>query len=263
MDLQLAGKTAVVTGGSKGIGLEVVRQLLAEGVRVVSGSRTITPGLKETDALAVTVDLSTPDGPARLIDAALTEYGGVDVLVNNVGIGDSETFAEGALRDLTELPDEEWEHSFNLHFYSALRATRAALPSLAERGGVVVNVSTIGARNPGFGPSNYGVSKAALNALTKVVAAQYGPRGVRAITVSPGPVSTDVWTAPDGFIGTLAKAQGTTVEALGADLVARMDVATQRVSTPAEVARLIVFAASPNNITSTDYVIDGGILRTA
>jgi NAD(P)-dependent dehydrogenase (short-subunit alcohol dehydrogenase family) len=263
VDLQLAGKTAVVTGGSKGIGLEVVRQLLAEGVRVVSGSRTITPGLKETDALAVTVDLSTSDGPARLVDAALAELGGIDVLVNNVGIGDSETFAEGALRDLTELPDEDWEHSFNLHFYSALRATRAALPSLAERGGVVVNVSTIGARNPGFGPSNYSVSKAALNAFTKVVAAQYGPKGVRAITVSPGPVSTDVWTNPDGFIGTLAKAQGTTVEALGADLVTQMNIATQRVSTPEEVARLIVFAASPNNVTSTDYVVDGGILRTA
>jgi NAD(P)-dependent dehydrogenase (short-subunit alcohol dehydrogenase family) len=263
VDLQLAGKTAVVTGGSKGIGLAVVRQLLAEGVRVVSGSRTITPGLKETDALAVTVDLSTPDGPARLIDAALTELGGIDVLVNNVGVGDSETFAKGALLDLTELPDEDWEHSFNLHFYSALRATRAALPSLAERGGVVVNVSSISARNPGTGPGNYGVTKAALNALTKVVAAQYGPRGVRALTVSPGPVSTDVWTNPDGFIGTVAKAQGTTLEALSNDLVAKMDISTGRVSTPEEVARLIVFAASPNNVTSTDYVIDGGVLKTS
>ncbi|GAB3904303.1 SDR family oxidoreductase [Kibdelosporangium lantanae] len=263
MDLQLAGKTAVVTGGSKGIGLEVVRQLLAEGAHVVSGSRTITPGLKETDARAVTVDLSTPDGPAHLVDAALTEYGGVDILVNNVGIGDSETFARGALQDLTELPDADWEHSFNLHFYSALRATRAALPSLAERGGVVVNVSSIGARNPGTGPSNYGVAKAALNAFTKVVAAQYGPRGVRAVTVSPGPVSTDVWTDPDGFIGTVAKAQGVTLDALQQDLYAKMDMATGRVSTPEEVARLIVFAASPNNITSTDYVVDGGILRTA
>jgi len=262
MDLQLTGKTAVVTGGSKGIGLDVVRLLLAEGVRVVTGSRTVTPELKETGAVPVTVDLSTSDGPAHLIAAAVRELGGIDILVNNVGVSDSGEMAKDSLLNLAELPDEEWERSFNLHFYSALRAIRAALPTLTERAGVVINVSAIAARDLSAGPVNYGVAKGALNALTKAVAAQFGAQGVRAVTVSPGPVSTGVWTDPDGFIGTLAKTQGVTVEALQAEALAGLGASTGRVSTPEEVARLIVFAASPNNITGHDIVIDGGVLKT-
>ncbi|TCO52900.1 SDR family NAD(P)-dependent oxidoreductase [Actinocrispum wychmicini] len=263
MDLQLAGKTAVVTGGSKGIGLATVRLLLAEGMRVVTGSRTITPELKETAAVPVVVDLSTPDGPGRLIDTALAELGGIDLLVNNVGVGDSEDLVRGALQSLTELPDKDWETSFDLHFYSALRASRAALPSLTERGGVIVNVSSIGARQVGVGPANYNVTKAALNALTKVIAEQYGGQGVRAITISPGPVSTGVWTDSDGFLGRIAQARGVSHQDLTDEFTKSLNIATGRVSTPDEVARLIVFAASPNNITGTDYLIDGGVLKSA
>ncbi|MEV4450600.1 MULTISPECIES: SDR family NAD(P)-dependent oxidoreductase [Streptomyces] len=261
MDLQLTGKTAVVTGGSKGIGLEVVRLLLAEGVRVVTGSRTVTPELKETDAVSVIADLSTPDGPAQLINAAVAELGGIDILVNNVGVGDSKDLAEDALLNLAELPEEEWERSFNLHFYSALRAIKAALPTLTDRRGVVINVSSIAARDLSAGPINYAAAKGALNALTKAVAAQFGDQGIRAITISPGPVSTGVWTDPDGFMGTLAKAQGVTMEALQAQSLATLGASTGRVSTPQEVARLIVFAASPNNITGHDLVVDGGVIK--
>ncbi|MEY9841985.1 SDR family NAD(P)-dependent oxidoreductase [Streptacidiphilus sp. EB103A] len=262
MDLQLAGKTAVVTGGSKGIGLEVVRLLLAEGVRVVTGSRTVTPELKETDAVPVIADLSTVDGPAHLINAAVAELGGIDILVNNVGVGDSGDLAKDALLSLADLPEEQWERSFNLHFYSALRAIKAALPTLTDRRGVVVNVSSIAARDLSAGPINYAAAKGALNALTKAVAAQFGDQGVRAITISPGPVSTGVWSDPDGFMGTLAKAQGITVEALQAESLSTLGASTGRVSTPEEVARLIVFAASPNNITGHDLVVDGGVLKT-
>src|SRR5688500_17753794 len=116
MDLQLAGKNAVVTGGSKGIGLALVRTLTAEGMRVVTGSRTITAELKETGAVPVTVDLSTPDGPAELIDRAVDELGAIDLLVNNVGVGDTDDFARGALLNLLELPEEAWKQTFDLHF---------------------------------------------------------------------------------------------------------------------------------------------------
>ncbi|WP_037272234.1 SDR family NAD(P)-dependent oxidoreductase [Kibdelosporangium aridum] len=263
MDLRLAGKTAVVTGGSKGIGLETVRLLQQEGVKVVSGSRSITPQLKETGAYAVTVDLSTPDGPQRLIDEAVAHLGGIDILINNVGIGDSESLVEGATNTLLTLPDSAWESAFDLHFYSALRATRAALPSLIERKGVIVNVSSTGARLVGGGPVNYNVSKVALNALTKITAEQFGAEGVRAITVSPGPVSTGVWTDEDGFIGKVARAQGVTREQFEQTLLSQLSASTGRVSTPAEVAQLIVFAASPNNVTGTDYLVDGGMVKTA
>jgi NAD(P)-dependent dehydrogenase (short-subunit alcohol dehydrogenase family) len=261
MDLQLSGKTAVVTGGSKGIGLAVVRTLLAEGMRVVTGSRTITRGLKETDAVPVTVDLSTAEGPRELVDRALAELGGIDVLVNNVGIGDTDELVRGALQNLLELPDSAWQHTFDLHFYSALRVTRAALPSLIERSGVVVNVSSVGARLVGAGPIDYNVSKAALNALTKVIAEQFGDQGVRAITVSPGPVSTGVFTDPDGFVGRLARERGLTHEAQVEQLINSVGASTGRVSTPEEVARLIAFAAAPNNITGADLFVDGGIVK--
>ncbi|MEV4759706.1 SDR family oxidoreductase [Micromonospora sp. NPDC049559] len=261
MDLHLAGKTAVVTGGSKGIGLALVRTLLAEGMRVVTASRTITAGLKETAAVPVTVDLSTAHGPAELVDRALVELGGIDLLVNNVGVGDTDDFAKGARLNLIELPDDVWEHTFNLHFYSALRVSRAALPSLVERRGTIINVSSVGARSVAAGPADYNVSKAALSALTKVLAEQFGGKGVRAITVSPGPVGTGVWTDPDGFVGRMAKEQGVPHDALVEQILAASGVTTGRVATPEEVARLIAFLASPNNITGSEYFVDGGMIK--
>jgi NAD(P)-dependent dehydrogenase (short-subunit alcohol dehydrogenase family) len=263
VDLHLAGKTAVVTGGSKGIGLAVVRTLLAEGMRVVSGSRTITAELKETAAVPVTVDLSTPHGPIELIERAVADLGGIDVLVNNVGVGDAPDMARGALLNLAELPDSAWEHMFDLHFYSALRVSRAALPSLIERGGTIINVSSIGARLVTAGPFDYNVSKAALNALTKVIAEQFGAHGVRAVTVSPGPVETGVWTDPDGVIAHVAKAQGLSHDAFAEQLMDSLGASTGRITTADEVARLIAFIASPNNITGVDYLIDGGTVKTA
>ncbi|MEU4330967.1 SDR family NAD(P)-dependent oxidoreductase [Nonomuraea dietziae] len=261
MDLHLTGKTAVVTGGSKGIGLALVRTLLAEGMRVVTGSRTITAELKETGAVPVTVDLSTAEGPARLIDSAIDELGGIDLLVNNVGVGDTDDFAKGVRLNLLELPDDAWEHTFNLHFYSALRVSRAALPSLIERRGTIINVSSVGARTVAAGPADYNVSKAALNALTKVIAEQFGGQGVRAITVSPGPVSTRVWADPDGFVGRLAKEQGVSHESFVEQAISGLGLTTGRISTPEEVARLIAFLASPNNITGNEYLIDGGMTK--
>ncbi|NUP79544.1 MAG: SDR family oxidoreductase [Nonomuraea sp.] len=261
MDLQLAGKTAVVTGGSKGIGLALVRTLLAEGMRVVTGSRTITAELKETEAVPFTVDLSTSSGPAQLIDSAIAELGGIDLLVNNVGVGDTEEFSKGARLNLLELPDDAWKDTFDLHFYSALRASRAALPSLIERKGTIINVSSIGARLAGAGPANYNVSKAALSSLTKVIAEQFGGQGVRAITVSPGPVGTGVWTDPDGFVGRMAQEQGVPHEAFVDQLISGLGVTTGRIAAPEEVARLIAFLASPVNITGNEYLIDGGMIK--
>ena len=263
MDLHLSGKTAVVTGGSRGIGLATVRLLLAEGMRVVSGSRTLTPELAATEAVPVLGDLATPDGPTTLIERAVAEFGGVDLLVNNVGIGDTDDIAQGVVHTVADLPDSAWERTFDLHFYAALRATRAALPSLVERRGTIVTVSTMGARMVTSGPFHYNVAKAALNALTRATADQFGAAGVRAVTVSPGPVSTGVWTDPDGLVGRLAAQAGTDVDALSKQLIDSMGVTTGRITTPEEVARLIAFAASPNNFTGTDFLVDGGTVKAA
>lgn len=258
MDLQLNGTTAVVTGGSKGIGLATVRELIGEGAKVVTGSRSITAGLAESGAVAVAVDLTSPEGADELITRAKAELGGIDILVNNVGMGD---FDDAVMGGVADIPDSAWRHVFNLHFYSALWSTRAALPSLVERKGVIVNVSSNVARMP-QGRLDYGVSKMALSAFSKGISEELAPRGVRVNTVSPGPVSTGVWTDPEGFIGQAAKAFGTDHATLVEQMMQQMNPATQRMSTPEEVARLITFLASPSNIVGADIVIDGGMIKT-
>src|SRR4051812_27430406 len=118
MDLELAEKVAVVTGASKGIGLAVVRELAAEGARVVAGARAINSleGIERVTAFAV--DLRDPDGPARLIRHALERHGRIDVLVNNVG------GVHLRLEGFLSTTDADFQESLDLNFFSALRATR-------------------------------------------------------------------------------------------------------------------------------------------
>ena len=143
-----------------------------------------------------------------------------------------------------------------------MRTTRAAIPSLIERHGTVINISSAGAHIVTAGPAHYNVAKAALNALGKVIAEQYGAAGVRAITISPGPVSTGVWTDPDGFIALVAERQGMDPEAFAKQLLGTLGAATGRITTPEEVSSVVAFAASPNNLTGTEIILDGGTVKS-
>ncbi|GAA4231070.1 NAD(P)-dependent dehydrogenase (short-subunit alcohol dehydrogenase family) [Streptosporangium album] len=261
MDMRLNGKTAVVTGASRGIGLAIVSALTAEGMRVMAGARTVTPGLKETGAVAVPVDLSTPDGPALLVGAALAEFGEVDLLVNNVGGGDG---GEGQTDGFLGFDDEQWRQAFDLNFLSAVRATRAALPSLLRSRGGIVNISSNGARMPHAGPVAYTTAKAALTAFGKALAEEFGPRGVRVNTVSPGPVRTAMWEDPAGYGAALARSMGLEHGQVLAQLPAWSGMTTGRLVEPAEVAALVVHLASPHaaSVSGADYLIDGGAVKT-
>lgn len=260
MDLELTGKTAVVTGAGRGIGLATVATLAGAGMRVFAAARTVTPALRDTGAIAIPVDLSTPDGPARLIEAALAEAEGIDLLVNNVGGGDVTT-----LGGFLAFDDEHWTDSFAVNFFATVRATRAALPSLLHRGGAIVNISSNSARMPHTGPIAYTTAKAALTAFGKAIAEEFGPRGVRVNTVSPGPVRTSMWEDPAGYGALLAKSMGIERDALVAGLPGSMGMTTGRLVEPAEVAALVAYLASPAaaSITGADYVIDGGATKTA
>jgi NAD(P)-dependent dehydrogenase (short-subunit alcohol dehydrogenase family) len=194
VELNLATKTAVVTGASRGIGLATVTTLIAEGVRVVGAARTITAELKDSGAVPVSADLSTADGVAVLMECAFAELGGIDLLVNNVGVGDA--VQPGGFLDVE---DARWNEIFDLNLVSAVRVARAALPSLIERRGAIVNVSSINSRLPAAAPAAYSAAKAALTALGKSLAEEFGPRGVRVNTVSPGVVRTATWENPEGF----------------------------------------------------------------
>jgi NAD(P)-dependent dehydrogenase (short-subunit alcohol dehydrogenase family) len=260
MDLRLNGKTAVVTGASKGIGLATVEALTAEGARVVAASRTITPGLKETGATTVAIDLSAPDAPARLIATALDELGGIDVLVNNVGGGDG-----GNAGGFLSFDDETWQNLYELNLFAAVRTTRAALPSLLERSGAIVNVSSNSARTPQAGPVPYTTAKAALTAFGKALAEEFGPQGVRVNTVSPGATRTALWEGPDSYGAGLAAALEIEQEELLAGLPGATGMVTGRLVEPAEVTALIAYLASPlaASTTGTDHLIDGGAVKTA
>ncbi|WP_129839615.1 oxidoreductase [Streptomyces sp. RFCAC02] len=259
MQLDLATRTAVVTGAGRGIGLATVRALAAEGVRVAGAARTVTPELKEAATLAVSADLSTAEGVRTLMDAALTEFDGIDLLVNNVGAGDAVRPA-----GFLDTSDDAWHAVFELNLLSAVRACRAALPSLIERRGSIVNVSSINSRLPAAGPVAYSAAKAALAALGKSLAEEFGPRGVRVNTVSPGVVRTAVWEDPAGFGGEVAAGAGMEHAAFLARIPEAFGITTGRVTEPEEVAALITFLLSDvaRNITGADHVIDGGTVKT-
>ena len=258
MNLNLTAKTAVVTGASRGIGLATVRTLIDEGAHVVGAARKITPELEQTGACAVSADLSTGEGVSALIDGALAELGGIDLLVNNVGGGDQATLS------FLDADDTEWAHMFDINVLSTVRATRAALPSLIERRGAIVNVSSTLARMPSGSPVTYGSAKAALTTLGKSLAEEFGPRGVRVNTVSPGMVRTTVYQDPDGPLGKFAAASGVSLADFVHQILEAQHVTTGRMTEAAEVAALIAFLLSDvaGNVTGAEYVIDGGMIKT-
>ncbi|MDT0265822.1 SDR family oxidoreductase [Streptomyces sp. DSM 44915] len=260
MDLNLNGKTALVTGASRGIGRAVVEALTAEGVRVVAAARTTPPELTATGAVPFAVDLSAPDAAERLVTAARAELGGIDILVNNVGGGDGPL--KGGFLDTTE---ERWAEVVDLNFFATVRVTRAALPAVVEARGSIVNISSAGARTPHGGPIAYTTAKAALTAFGKALAEEYGPSGVRVNTVSPGAVRTSLWESPTGFGAGVAESAGVTQEQLLAGLPAATGMLLDRMIEPAEVATLVAYLASPRAAATTgaDYLIDGGAIKTA
>jgi NAD(P)-dependent dehydrogenase (short-subunit alcohol dehydrogenase family) len=266
MELNLADKVAVVTGGSKGIGLATARTLHAEGARVVVASRKSSAAL---DALAgpglvhLPVDLTDPDAPAAVVTHAVDVFGGLDILVNNAG-GPPPGVSLPRFSFLP-LTDDDWREMFEFNLYSAVRACRAAIPVLVERGGgAIVNVSSGNARQPGPMNVDYAAAKAALNNLTKALSEEFAPQGVRVNTVSPGPVRTAWWTEEGGAADILAAAVGADRDAV-MDQVApeMMALRTGRLVDPQEVADVIVLLASARSASTTgaDVVVDGGFLK--
>jgi NAD(P)-dependent dehydrogenase (short-subunit alcohol dehydrogenase family) len=266
MELNLTDKVAVVTGGSKGIGLATVRTLRAEGAHVVVASRKTTP---ELDALAgpglvhVPADLTDPDAPAAVVARAVEVFGGLDILVNNAGgPPPGATLPRFSFLPLT---DADWRDMFEFNLFSAVRAIRAAVPVMVERGGgAIVNVSSANARQPGAMNADYAAAKAALTTLTKALSEEFAPQGVRVNTVSPGPVRTPWWTDEGGAADVLAAAFGADRDAV-LDRVApeAMGLATGRLQDPQEIADVIVLLASPRSASTTgaDVVVDGGFLK--
>ena len=243
MDLGLQGKACLVTGSTGGIGLETAKLLAAEGARVATCGRSEAPGIGEY--LHVRADLSEADAPARVVDAATGEFGGLDVLVNNVGFAIHSHFSE--------VTDEEWEQMWQLNVMSFVRTTRAALPALVSSSGSIVNVSSTAGKRPSVGMPHYSVTKAAVLSLSRLVADTYAADGIRCNAVTPGPTATDAWLGEGG----LADQQGERD-----DVLAKVGAGRPlgRLAEPEEIAAVIAFLASEraSYVTGAAWSADGG-----
>jgi NAD(P)-dependent dehydrogenase (short-subunit alcohol dehydrogenase family) len=261
MDLHLNGKVAVVTGASKGIGLAITRSLAAEGVKVVAGARDGSTELTELSASGavhpVLVDLTSREGPVGLVEEAVATFGGIDVLVNNVGA------LKPRLDGFLAISDDDWEWTLAINFLAAVRTTRAALPHLLARGATsIVSVCSVNAFLPDPAVIDYSAAKGALANFSKSLSKEFGPRGVRVNTVSPGPVETALWLGDDGVAATVSRAAGGSPDAIAKEAVA--GTATGRFTHPQEVADVVLLLASDRagNVTGSDIVIDGGLVQT-
>lgn len=261
MDYMLAHKTAIVTGGASGIGLETVNHLLAEGANVVVADLRVESlnSRGEPRLKAVQCDLTDAQSASAVTAAAVAAFGGIDILISCAGIA---PVRGGAL----EGSDADWQHTLDVNFLSIVRMCREVIPHMqSANGGSIVNVASDAGRMPDPFFAEYNVSKAALLMFTKTLSVEFGASGIRANTVSPGPVRTPMWDRPGGFADSLAESFGMDREAAVnhfAVNVRRLPLA--RLGTVAEVAAVNTFLASPLSsfVTGADYTVNGGSIPT-
>jgi 3-oxoacyl-[acyl-carrier protein] reductase len=244
VDLGLSGARCLVTGSTAGIGLETARLLAGEGASVVTSGRRAAPGAGEV--AHVLADFSLAGEPERAVAEAASMLGGLDVLVNNVGIARQARFEE--------VPDDEWDEYWRLNVMSYVRTIRAALPHLRDGGGAIVNVSSTAGKRPSTGMPHYSVTKAAVLSLSRLVADLYAADEIRCNAVTPGPTATDAWLGEGG----LADQQGGERE----DVLAKVGAGRPlgRLARPEEIAAVIVFLASEraSYVTGSAWSADGG-----
>jgi 3-oxoacyl-[acyl-carrier protein] reductase len=255
VELGLADRVCVVTGSTGGIGLATACQLSAEGARVVVSGRDrgrVERAREEAGAVhGVVSDLSEPGAPERLMHEAAESVGPVDCLVNNVGLAYQAAFEE--------VTDDEWDAMWQLNVMSYVRAIRAVLPSMQERGrGAIVNVSSTAGKRPSTGMPDYSVTKAAVLSLSRLVADIYAGDGIRCNAVTPGPTATEAWLAEGGLAEQQAERSGKTKDEVLAAVGAGRPLG--RLAEPDEIATVIVFLCSDraSYVTGSAWSVDGG-----
>ena len=256
-DLQLKGKRALVTGGTKGAGAAVVQGLRAVGVEVIATAR-LAPAHPAEGVRYVAADLSTAGGAAQVAKTVLATWGGLDILINMLG-GSSAPGGGFAAMD-----DVQWAQELDQNLMPAVRLDRALLPAmLAQGSGVIVHVTSIQRVLPlPESTMAYAAAKAALSTYSKALSKEVTPKGVRVLRVSPGWIETEAAVA---LTDRLAMQAGTDREG-GKQIIMQAlgGIPLGRPAKPQEVADLITFLVSPRaaSITGSEHVIDGGTVPT-
>jgi 3-oxoacyl-[acyl-carrier protein] reductase len=259
MDLNLAGKIALVTGASRGIGQAIAQRLAEEGMLLAVAARDEArlrslAGQIEArggQVLVHATDLSRPDAPAAFAAAAVDRFGGIDLVVNNAG-----ATKRG---DFLELTEQDWSDGFALKFFGAVRLSRATWPHLVARRGSIVNISGVGGRTGSAEFTIGGSVNAAVLNLTKCLADRGVREGVRVNAINPGSIRTERLTTR---IQRLAAERGISEEEAGRQMTERMGIA--RFGEPGEIADVVAFLASDRAgyLQGAIVDVDGGVTRT-
>jgi 3-oxoacyl-[acyl-carrier protein] reductase len=259
MHLGLRDRACIVTGASRGIGRTTALMLAAEGAALLLTARR-EEGLAETaeacreagvSARTLPLDVTRADAGERLLEACIEQFGRIDALVNNAGTS--------TVRSLEQLTDEDWQEQWELHVMAPMRLMRAAAPAMAERGwGRIVNVSSSSGKRPSQRNVAYAVTKAAELSLSRAFADHYADRGVLINAITPGPVSSELWTGPGGLAEQVAKAQGKTPGEVLESVAAGVPLG--RLGTEGEMAAVICFLCSEqaSYVTGAAWSVDGG-----
>jgi NAD(P)-dependent dehydrogenase (short-subunit alcohol dehydrogenase family) len=267
MDLGLQGRACLVTGASRGIGLETAKLLCAEGASVLLVARSeerLATAANETLAVGaeaggraetLSLDVTAEDAGEHMLAAAHRCFGSLDVLVNNAGAA--------KWRDLDEVPDEDWRAQYELNVMAPLRAMRAAAPEMAERGwGRIVNVCSTAGKRPSASMPEYSVAKAAELSLSRLFADRYAKSGVLVNAICPGPAESEMWMESGGLLDQSQEMSGAASreEALAAAGAKRP---IGRLAAPGEIAAAIAFLCSEraSYVSGAAWSVDGGTVQ--
>jgi 3-oxoacyl-[acyl-carrier protein] reductase len=255
MELGLRDRACILTGGSRGIGLQAAKLLSAEGARLLlvgRGEEALAAAAARCEGAEwLALDVTEPEAGTRAVQTCLERFGRLDGLVNSASTSD--------VRSLDQLTDDEWQAAWEINVMAPMRLMRAAVPVMIERGwGRIVNVSSSSGKRPGQRNVAYSVAKAAELSLSRAFADAYARHGVLVNAVTPGPVASELWLEPGGLLDqTVAARGGTREQALEAAAGA---LPIRRLAQAHEIAAVIVFLCSElaSNVAGAAWSVDGG-----